>query len=68
MVMPIFKKGDQQEDCNNYRRRTSVLSNICKLIKKLLYNKLYKFLNQNKYLSNNQWAIQEKINKFPGLK
>ena len=49
-VMPIFKKGDQQ-DYNNYRP-ISVLSNISKLIEKLLYNRLYKFLNQNKCLYN----------------
>ena len=36
MFMPIFKKDDQQ-DCNKYRR-ISVLSNISKLIEKLLYN------------------------------
>ena len=37
-VMPIFKKGDQQ-DSNNYRP-IFILSNISKLIEKLLYNRL----------------------------
>ena len=55
-VMPIFKKGDQQ-DCNNYRP-ISVLFIISKLIEKLLYNRLYKFLNQNKYLYNNQFGFR----------
>ena len=55
-VMPIFKKGDQQ-DCNNYRP-ISVLSNIRKLIEKLLYTRIYNFLNQNKCLCNNQFGIQ----------
>ena len=54
--MPIFKKGDQQ-DCNNYRP-ISVLFIISKLIEKLLYNRLYKFLNQNKYLYNNQFGFR----------
>ena len=47
-VIPVYKKGDQQE-CNNYRP-ISLLSNISKLIEKLLYNRLHKFLNQNKCL------------------
>ena len=47
-VIPVFKKGDQQE-CNNYRP-FPLLSNISKLIRKLLYNRLYNFLNQNKCL------------------
>ena len=54
-VIPIFKKGDQQ-DCNNYIP-ISVLSNIRKSIEKLLYNRLYKFLNQNKCLYNNQFGL-----------
>ena len=37
-AMPIFKKADQQ-DCNNYKP-ISILSNISKLIRKLLYNRL----------------------------
>ena len=47
-VIPVYKKGDQQE-YNNYRP-ISLLSNISKLIEKLLHNRLYKFLNQNKCL------------------
>ena len=56
MFMPILMKGDQQ-DCNNYRP-ISVLSNNSKIIEKLLYNRLYKFLNQNKCLYNNQFGFQ----------
>ena len=55
-VIPIFRK-DRQEDCNNYRQ-ISVLSNISKLIEKLLYNRLYKLLNQNKCLYNAQFGFQ----------
>ena len=55
-VMPIFKRGDQQ-DCNNYRPISGLLT-ISKLIEKILYNRLYKFLNQNKCLYNNQFSFQ----------
>ena len=54
-VIPVYKKGDQQE-YNNYRP-ISLLSNISKLIEKLLYNRLYKFLNQNKCLFNYQFGF-----------
>ena len=40
-VIPIFKKGDQQ-DCNNYRP-VSFLSNISKIIEKLVHRQLYGF-------------------------
>ena len=38
-VMSMFKKDDQQ-GCNNYRP-ISVLSNIRKLIEKLLHTRIY---------------------------
>ena len=47
-VIPVFKKGDQQE-CSNYRS-ISLLPNISKLIEKLLHNCLYSFLEQNNCL------------------
>ena len=40
-VIPVYKKGDQQE-CGNCRP-ISLLSNISKLIEKLLYYRLHKF-------------------------
>ena len=64
-VMPIFKKGDQQ-DCNNYRP-ISVLSNISKLIEKLLYKRLYKFLNQNKCLYNDQFGFRNHHSTNPAF-
>ena len=38
-IIPIFKKGDQQ-DCNSYRP-ISLLSNISKIIEKLVHRQLY---------------------------
>ena len=55
-VKPVYKKGDQQE-CSSYRP-ISLLLNISKLIEKLLYNRLYKFLNQNKCLFNYQFGFR----------
>ena len=47
-VIPIFKKRDQQ-DCNNYRP-ISLLSNIGKIIEKLIHECLFKFLNRSNCL------------------
>ena len=54
--MPIFKKGNHH-DSDNFRT-ISVLSNVSKLIEKLLYNRLYKFLNQSKCLYNGQFGFR----------
>ena len=54
--IPAYKKGDQRK-CNNYKP-ISLLSNISQLIEKLLYNRLYKFLNRNKYLFNYQFGFR----------
>ena len=55
-VIPIFKKGDQQ-DCNNYRA-ISLLSNIGKIIEKLLHKHLFKFSNSNNCLFNYQFGFR----------
>ena len=40
-VIPVFKKGEQQ-DCNNYRP-ISLLSNIVKIIEKIIHKHLFNF-------------------------
>ena len=55
-VIPVFKKGNQQE--RNNCRPLSLLSNITKLIEKLLHNRFYNFLNQNKCLFKYQFGFR----------
>ena len=55
-VIPIHKKGDTQ-DSNNYRPM-SLLSNLCKLIKKLIHKRLYSFLHQNGCLFTYQFGFR----------
>ena len=55
-IIPIFKKGDQQ-DCSNYRP-ISLLSNISKIIEKLVHRQLYGFLEFNNYLYTNQFGFR----------
>ena len=54
-IIPIFKKGDQQ-DCNNYRP-ILLLSNISKIIEKLVHRQLYGFLEFNKFLYTNRFGF-----------
>ena len=54
-IIPIFKKGDQQ-DCNSYRPIT-LLSNISKIIEKLVHRQLYGFLEFNNYLHTDQFGF-----------
>ena len=55
-IIPIFKKGDQQ-DCNSYRP-ISLLSNISKIIEKLVHRQLYGFLEFINYLYTNQFGFR----------
>lgn len=51
-VTPIFKNG-KTSDLNNYRP-ISIIPVIAKVFEKVIYDQLYKFLNDNKLLSNCQ--------------
>ena len=44
-VLPTFKKGDKTEK-NNYRP-ISLISNVSKILQKLIYKRLYSFLEEN---------------------
>ena len=46
----VFKK-DSKLDCSNYRP-VSLLSNIEKIIEKLMYKRLYTILNNNDIIHN----------------
>ena len=48
-VCPVFKKGDFN-NINNYRP-VSLLSNILKLLEKVMYNRLYSFLEKQNFFT-----------------
>ena len=57
-VIPIHKKGSKML-CNNYRP-ISLISNISKLIEKLMYSRLYNFLNAYNCLNDLQFGFCSK--------
>ena len=56
-MTPIYKKDDPHE-ISNYRP-ISILSSISKIIEKIVYNRLYEFLNKNKLLNPNQYGFRK---------
>ena len=57
-VIPIFKKGDKL-DRGNYRP-ISLLTSFSKILEKLVYSRLIKFLSCCKILSDNQFGFRKK--------
>ena len=57
-TIPVFKKGSRLL-VSNYRP-ISLLSNINKIIEKLVYSRLYKFLNDNKCFYDFQFGFRAK--------
>ena len=55
-VLPLFKKGSKL-DCGNYRP-ISLLSNISKLLEKLMYSRIYSFLNIYNCISELQFGFR----------
>ena len=56
-VVPVFKK-DSKLDYSNYRP-ISLLSNIEKILEKLMYKRLYIFLNNNNIIYNLQFGFRQ---------
>ena len=56
-VVPVYKK-DSKLDYQNYRP-ISLLSNIEKILEKLMYKRLYKFLNDNNILYDLQFGFRQ---------
>ena len=57
-VIPTFKKGDKGQ-CNNYRP-ISFISNLSKIIEKIVYKRLYSFLEEKEILYKQQFGFRNK--------
>jgi hypothetical protein len=57
LVTPIFKSNEINQ-FKNYRP-ISVLSCFSKILEKLMYKRLMKFIEKNKILSQNQYGFRE---------
>ena len=57
-VTPIYKK-DSQLQCSNYRP-ISLLSNIKKILERIVYSRLYKFFEDSKLVYNLQFGFRQK--------
>ena len=58
-VIPVFKNGDNL-DYINYRA-VSLISNIGKLIEKIIHKRLYSFLEKNYLLFKQQYGFRNKL-------
>ena len=64
-VVPVFKK-DSKFDYSNYRA-ISLLSNIEKILEKLMYKRLYTFLNKNNVIYNLQFGFRKQYSTSHAL-
>ena len=56
-VVPVHKK-DSKLDCRNYRR-ISLLSNVEKILKKLMYKRVCQFLTENNIIYDLQFGFKQ---------
>ena len=64
-VVPVFKK-DSKLDYSNYRP-ISLLSNVKKTLEKLMYKRLYTFLNSNNIIYNLQFGFRQQYSTSHAL-
>ena len=64
-VVPVFKR-DSKLDYSNYRP-ISLLSNIGKILEKLMHKRLYKFLNNNNIIYNLQFGFRQQYSTSHAL-
>ena len=64
-VVPVFKK-DSKLDCSKYRP-ISLLSNIEKILEKLIYKRLYTFLNNNNIIYSLQFGFKQQCSTSHAL-
>ena len=64
-VVPVFKK-DSKLDYRNYRP-ISLLSNIEKILERLMYKRLYTFLNKNNVFYNLQFRFRQQYSTSHAL-
>ena len=64
-VIPVFKK-DSKLDYSNYRP-ISLLSNIEKILEKLMYKRLHTFLNKNNVIYNLQFGFRQQYSTSHAL-
>ena len=55
-ILP-FHKRDDKSNCNNYRP-ISLISNLSKIIEKIVYSRLYLFLEQEELLYSRQFGLR----------
>ena len=58
-TIPIFTRGENQ-DYNNYRP-ISLISNLSKLMEKIVHPRLYSFLEKNSLLYQRQYGFRSKL-------
>ena len=65
-TIPIFKNKGSEQLCSNYRP-ISLLSNINKLIEKMMYSRLYSFLEFHNCIYKNQFGFRTNHSTFHAL-
>ena len=65
-TIPIYKDKGNEFDCSNYRP-TSLLSNINKIVERLMHKRLYSFLDKYECIYQNQFGFRRKHSTIHAL-